>query len=64
MKAKAQHKNLQKAAGRFVHLHLILTNTEGSAAKAEGNLGEGDHEMIQRQNFTEGSKNIKVETMD
>lgn len=62
MKAKAQHKNLQKAAGRLVHLHLILTNTEGSAAKTEGMLGEG--EMIQCQNFTEASQNIKVETMD
>lgn len=31
----------------------ILTNTEGSAAKIEHNLGEGDCEIIQCQNFTE-----------
>lgn len=64
MKVKAQHKNLQKAAGKFVHLHLILTNAEGSAAKTKGNLGEGDHKTIQWQNFRERSKNIKLETMD
>lgn len=39
----------------------ILTNTEGSAAKTEHNLGEGDHEMIQCQNFTEGRKSIKAD---
>lgn len=43
VKVKAQHKNQQKAAGKLVRLHLILTNAEGSAAKTEGNSGEGDH---------------------